>query len=832
MIRKIFLSILVLIVLLFVTAIALSFFYSKEIKQYVITAINKNLNAEIIVSEIDFSLLSNFPYASVEFSNLISKEPKQLNTHDTLLNAKQLSLLFNLFDLISKNYVLQKIVLTDAQLNLKINKDGENNYHIWKTDSADSGDNFKMEIEKLRMENVHVNYKSIHAEQDYSFKINEGDLAGNFIADKYSVKATADLMVEKIISGKINWVKNKEAKIDLLLNVDDGKDLYTIEKSAIKLAGLDLTVAGTILSPEGFDEYDLTIESKDANLKSLLSVIPAEYNSNLNDYNFKGSAVLKTTIKGRSDKKHDPVFIVNFGTENSSVSPKNSDYHLTGLKFTGFYTSSRSEKNPVSYLSLKNVRSVLNGQAIIGNLEIENFKNPFLRFEADAKADLSILHKFITIDTLENILGSMDISNAKFSGRVNDNSTYISTGNITFNNVSFKFKQKPVVFSAVNGNLVLSKNNLQIISLEGKTPQSNFMFAGNLDNFFGYFFAKNQKLNVTASMRSQNLDLNEIMEKDAATSANDTIYKITFSKDLAFSFNVDIAKLNFNKFNSSGVKGRIELNNGMLSTHALQFSSMDGNVLLQGSIREIPNDSLVIQYDATVKNLDITKLFYQMGNFGQQVITDKNLKGNVTADVQFLSHWSNTLDCNLDKVHATATITIENGRLVNFSPMLALSKYVKGADLNDISFSTLKNTIEMKDRKVIIPGMEINSSALNITANGVHGFDNMIDYHLQLLLSQLMGKKVKNMNTEFGTIEDDNLGRTKIFISMKGPAANPKFSYDSKGLKEKISTDIKKERETLKEILKKEFVRKDSLPDKKEQKKQEELEIDTSEGGE
>src|SRR6185436_11283057 len=218
-------------------------------------------------------------------------------------------------------------------------------------------------------------------------------------------------------------------------------------------------------------------------------------------------------------------------------------------------------------------------------------------------------------------------------------------------------------------------------------------------------------------------------------------------------------------------------------------------------------------------------------NFGQQVITDKNLNGNVTADVRFFSKWSNTLNCNLDKVTATSVLTIESGELVNFAPMLALSKYVKGADLNDVKFSTLKNTIQIKDRKVIIPSMEINSTAMNIVASGIHGFDNMIDYHLQLLLSQLLGKKVKNLNTEFGTIEDDNLGKTKIFVSMKGPAADPKFSYDSKGMSEKIALDIAKEKQNLKEILKKEFGRnKEESPVKKDgTKKQEELQIETEE---
>jgi hypothetical protein len=61
------------------------------------------------------------------------------------------------------------------------------------------------------------------------------------------------------------------------------------------------------------------------------------------------------------------------------------------------------------------------------------------------------------------------------------------------------------------------------------------------------------------------------------------------------------------------------------------------------------------------------------------------------------------------------------------------------------------------------------------------------------------------MNTEFGTVEDDGLGRPRIYLSMKGPASDPKFTWDRKGTEQKISDEIRKERNTIRDLLKKEF---------------------------
>lgn len=810
---------------------AFTFFYSKEIKQYVISSINNNLDADVSVGEVEFSMLSHFPFASVAFSNVTAKEPHYLASDDTLMKAKNLSLLFNLFDVLSKNYSLKKIVLSDAVLFLKINKEGENNYEIWKKDTLGATD-FKMDLENLQMENVLINYKSEKSAQDYIFKINDGTLAGNFAGDKFDISTTANVWIEKFMSEKVNFIRQKNTKVELILSVDKTTETYSIRNADISIAGLNLQVNGTIVSPEKFSLYNLTITSKDADLKSLFSVIPDEYITRIDDYTFTGKTYFKSTIKGRADKTQQPVFTIDFGTDDATIAPKNAEYVLRDSKFTGHYTSRKSDKLPVSYLSLKNIHAVLLDQPLSGNMEVENFKDPFLRFNASATAELNALSSFIKPDTLEKIQGKIVVTNAIFSGKLNDINTYISSGNLRLENVSFKFKQKPVVFTNVNGMLALNKNNLQINALSAKTPQSDFAFTGSFNNFFGFFFTKNQKLEINAAMQSEKLNLNEVMEKDASTTLNDTVYKIRFANDLVFTINLLVGEIHFNKFSATNLSGVIKLNNSRLSANALEFNAMDGNVKLEGGIREIAGDSLIVQYDASLKNLDINKLFYQMGNFGQSVITDKNLKGSLTADVQFTSHWTNTLTCNLDKISAASTLAIENGELLNFSPMLALSKYVKGADLNDIKFSTLKNSIEIKNRSIIIPAMEINSSALNITASGVHGFDNQINYHLQLLLSELTGKKVKNLNTEFGTIEDDNMGRTKLFISMKGPAANPKFSYDSKGVKEKIAVDIKKERQTLKEILKKEFGGTNGQPVKSNEekpKKLEELQIETEE---
>jgi hypothetical protein len=268
---------------------------------------------------------------------------------------------------------------------------------------------------------------------------------------------------------------------------------------------------------------------------------------------------------------------------------------------------------------------------------------------------------------------------------------------------------------------------------------------------------------------------------------------------------VDIDELQFRKFKSQNIQGIFRLKDQILSTDALAFASMKGSVNISGNINATRKDSIQISCNAKIKGLDVRELFYEMENFQQNTLTDKNLRGRTDIDLQFASRWSSDLSINSERVVVDGNVKIYNGELIDFSPVLSLSRFVRLSELQHIRFSTLQNNIQISNRKIYIPSMEIKSSALNLTASGTHTFSNMVDYSIKLLLSDVLGKKVKEQNTEFGIVEDDGLGKSSLFLRMTGDAGNPKFAYDKKAVMKKIQTDISAEKQTLKDIFKKEF---------------------------
>jgi hypothetical protein len=196
-------------------------------------------------------------------------------------------------------------------------------------------------------------------------------------------------------------------------------------------------------------------------------------------------------------------------------------------------------------------------------------------------------------------------------------------------------------------------------------------------------------------------------------------------------------------------------------------------------------------------------MMYEMNNFSQEEILDKHIKGRGTFTFDFSTQWDKKLNCDEKSILAHCDMTIEQGELINYKPLESLAKYVELKELQHIKFNTLQSHLEIKDRVISISKTSIKNSAMNVDFYGTHTFDNIIDYHIKLLLSEVLAKKPgknKQLDEELALVENDAENTRCVYLSMTGNIDNPKISYDRKAMKEKIKEDIKNEKQNLKNI--------------------------------
>jgi hypothetical protein len=281
-----------------------------------------------------------------------------------------------------------------------------------------------------------------------------------------------------------------------------------------------------------------------------------------------------------------------------------------------------------------------------------------------------------------------------------------------------------------------------------------------------------------------------------------------FPENLVAELNVSVSNFTLKKFKAKNAIAKVNYKPGMYVLNSVFFETMNGKVSGNGGLMLDGNSNLVVKGQTSLKKIDIKQLFYVFENFGQTILRDNHLKGSLSGDILVSCEWDNKMNINKNTVLVESNIEIANGELINFEPLLGLSKFIALSELKDIKFSTLKNQVYIRHSQIIIPQMDINSSAFNITGSGVHDFDNHYTYRINVLLSEVLARKAKQNkkeNSEFGIVEDDGLGKTKIPLIIVGYNSDYKISYDTKGLKDIIKESMQGQKRELKNIFREEF---------------------------
>jgi hypothetical protein len=95
----------------------------------------------------------------------------------------------------------------------------------------------------------------------------------------------------------------------------------------------------------------------------------------------------------------------------------------------------------------------------------------------------------------------------------------------------------------------------------------------------------------------------------------------------------------------------------------------------------------------------------------------------------------------------------------------------------------------------------------------------------------VLSRKARRRNdfeSEFGNIQEDGVGRSRLYLRIEGSPDKYAIEYDKEGVKEKIREDLRAEKQELKQILHEEFgwFKKDTTLDAKQKKEQQQGRFD------
>jgi hypothetical protein len=795
--RKIFLYSGAVITVVVLGAMASAYLFRDKIINRFVEEANKHLATPVKIGKMDVSMLADFPEISIEFSD-VYVEDSHPETFP-LFTAKKVSFSLNAYDAWNEKYSIKGLKIRNSETNIRINAKGKPNYVITKDSVGSGGASISFDIQDIQLRNQHVIYADEFNNQNHEFSSEA--LTASIIAtdDKYNISAVGDVTSTQVGIGDLLFFHNKEFAVKVEMVYDDNVKLITFKPSSIKQGKEKFELKGTYAFADK-PKLDLKIDGQETSLQTIFSLLPESLIKSVEQYESEGDLYFGLTLKGGLAR---PSIIIEFGSKNATILHPETKFRISKANLTGKFTSLGLTDFSTASLQLKNVSGQLNNRSFAGNFELRNFNHPIVDFKFKGELEAASLKPFFDQAYLNDATGVLiaDVSLVgeleKLKNRKTAQQVKIE-GAVEMKDVSLSTRIQKIDLKNLTGNLQFTNNDLAMSDVRGKLGRSDFLLNGFFKNIVSYLLFENQPIGIETDLRSQFLDLDELLQLAFGEEASSG-YEFSLSPNLYLNFDCKVGRLKYLKFKASDLSGDLLVKSKVARTNNIKLKTMGGSLSLEGILDARKDKRISLTASSKLNSIHLDSIFYVFGNFRQNWLRADHLKGQTTASVQLSTDFTPNLKIIPKSLVADMDVSVKKGELNNFEPLQQLKKYLDDDGLKNLRFADLKNEIHVENDTILIPQMEVRSNVTTIQITGIHTFDQKIDYRI---VAPLLNKKKINIEEAGEAVEKDLGGRLKVYFKITGTTDNYKVAYDTDALKRKISGDLKKEVAELKDAFK------------------------------
>lgn len=781
--------------ILLIPGFIITFFFSEKIEQAVITKIQEEMTTELQLENVAFSLIEQFPATSVRIDNLLVYEKEGFD-NDTLIFAKAAYIEIGIYDIIFNQIGIKKIVIADGSINIKYNAKKENNFSIFNENNEEGK---QVTLEKVALLNTQIKYTS--PTTNIKWEVSQALLTPK----ENHLNINAKLLSKNLIVNNREYVENKDLRIISTLSFL--QDTIAIkEGSNLEIEDIKAQANGSIING---NKLNLNISCEKQDISSLISHTPNYLKSIYSSFIAEGKISCDGNINGLISKNTNPKFNMNFKISNANFNLKSRPFVFKNANLTGEITNGKGCNFNDTKIEVSQFKAKTENGLINGNFTLKNLNKYHLTANLVSTWDLAEVNHYFEDSPFFNLQGILK-ANSYYSGYLSFDSKFknyfLNANHITdatFSNVTFKYQNFPLDFNFKAIQCKFDKNKIQINNSNITIADSDINFKGDITNLIAYILGEKNSINVEGELASTYIKFDELITlKNLSKGESEN----TLPNWISANLNSNISTFSYNDFIATDITGNLAFSNHTLTGESMLLNTLNGSINGDFKFYELNNQKLKLFTQLKLNKLNIRNAFLAFNNFNQDFITAKHIKGIGTAEIQLQSIWDSNFVLEEDALKLKSHLVIDKGELIHFKPLESLSDYVSIEDLKEVKFSTLENTIDINNKIINIPTMQINSSALSVFISGTHTFEQEINYNIKLLLSELLSKKFRKENTridksEFGEVKENGRIFNTVYFKMTGTSDDPNISFDGIKFWEDVAKGVNNEKKTIGTII-------------------------------
>jgi len=337
---------------------------------------------------------------------------------------------------------------------------------------------------------------------------------------------------------------------------------------------------------------------------------------------------------------------------------------------------------------------------------------------------------------------------------------------LNIDSLEWNFRYYPLSFRQFLIKVRKMGDSLVIDDFKGRVGESNLNMSAHIGNFNDSLI---EKMHGSLVLESDLMDFNALLNyqlpeelKDMATGDSSEFREPPRLDEISypsFDFRVDIGEVRYGGLNIYGMKG------GLRSTREKIFfldslhisSAGGGSVAFNGHLNASNPNMYSIGADLELKDMDINDIGVQLQSGEESYALNENFQGVISAEGLAEIYLTPELRVDVSNTTAMFNVTVNEGALINFTPLQAAGKFLGNQNLDLVNFATLSNSFTLMDSRIIIPRMNVESTVGQLLIEGEQGLDKSFLYLLRVP-TKLARQAAKNvMVSETGEVENNEI---------------------------------------------------------------------------
>ncbi len=759
--RRLFFALLIIVGLALLAAVLLVSVFEGQLTKQVVKSINNNLTTEFAIQDMDVTVVRSFPNAAINLRGIKVKDAFD----DVLLKADNLSFRFGLFSLLGSNIEVKSVVVERGGLRVHYDKNARANYDIFvateETDTESS--DFAILLQEASLQDMALLYQDEATEQTAAIFVEDAFFSGELSSTRFNLTSQADLQSQFVELERDTFLVDKDIRYDAVIGVDMEAGNYKFERVNVSLEGNSFDMDGSIKTAEKHTDFDILVKNESGDLAGVLQMLPKSYASMLGDFSSRGNFDFEAFVNGRQSKTQSPSVEVKFGLEDGRISSPRLGNPLKDVRLVAEYKSGLK-----SSLDIQELKGYFNNQPIELELHADGLENPDIDFKLDGTLPLKAIYGLADDPSIKNGSGEVLFKNVRINGKYSDMQSPSRIGRVKASGVvqvddaGLKINNDFIYFN--EGDLEIKGNSFNVRDLKIEGAGSEIFLDGYLVNLLPVMLAdslnsKNAFLQFDAQLKAKSMDLDRLIELTANPVEEYEVGEVTydsirvaeaqqreqFTNFLDGRFQAEIDAYNYNRVEGENFIGNLEFRRNELRIEG-KTEAMDGKFDLNGTLFFEQQPRLKARL--ITDDVDVYEFFYQGENFGQDYLTDANVKGKMDGKIAIYAFWDENMNFDYDRFKVLAELGLTDGELLDFELFKYFSAYIKLKDLEHVKFTNLVNWFEIKHQRIYVPAMFIQSNALNLTLAGEYTFDYNFDFNLKINAGQVLANRLKRHNRD------------------------------------------------------------------------------------